>query len=424
MMLVRMTMTAIALVIALLVTCRAEAMPNFSRALHVPCATCHDPVWPRLNDIGYRFRRAGYRMPENIGQDDADFDVNNQFSTSVTAQYILSATSDSEAPQQTTSTFQLAEVNVRPMNGPFLRRFAMGTHLSWAPGESPEIENAWLRVVVGRERFWFTARAGVFAPFEGFGASDQPIGVSRPLFETTGASWSQDTLYRFWGSARVGVDVGVQWRDTSLMVAVTNPIATVPSEDRTGVVGSGVTPTVWGPGARAPDILVVANQLLGARSGITAYYAYGTTQLPQNLPAFAAGTDPSTWNNDYHRVALFGSLGVWRLTMLLGALLGFDTTRQAVNPYTFNSAGGFFELEASLASFAVAFARFDYFKPGFNNTLPTMSDPRNDRVGGAAGVVLYQDWVSIIVEYQLVDALGAPSDVVNHTAVAQATAIY
>src|SRR5215468_1147141 len=43
------------------------AMPMFARKLGVPCSTCHTSP-PRLNEFGYKFRAAGYRMPAEIGK--------------------------------------------------------------------------------------------------------------------------------------------------------------------------------------------------------------------------------------------------------------------------------------------------------------------------------------------------------------------
>lgn len=45
----------------------ASAMPMFARRYGVPCSTCHTSP-PRLNETGYRFRAAGFRMPEELGK--------------------------------------------------------------------------------------------------------------------------------------------------------------------------------------------------------------------------------------------------------------------------------------------------------------------------------------------------------------------
>jgi hypothetical protein len=70
----------IALTAALMCTPRAaNALPAFSNRLGVPCKTCHEPVFPRLNRTGWEFRQLGYRteaeMNTSIGplaSDDAN----------------------------------------------------------------------------------------------------------------------------------------------------------------------------------------------------------------------------------------------------------------------------------------------------------------------------------------------------------------
>ena len=45
----------------------AKAIPMFARRYGVPCSTCHTSA-PRLNETGYQFRAAGFRMPTEIGK--------------------------------------------------------------------------------------------------------------------------------------------------------------------------------------------------------------------------------------------------------------------------------------------------------------------------------------------------------------------
>lgn len=46
----------------------ASAIPAWARRYNVNCSHCHSPAVPRLNATGVRFKWAGYRMPEDIGQ--------------------------------------------------------------------------------------------------------------------------------------------------------------------------------------------------------------------------------------------------------------------------------------------------------------------------------------------------------------------
>src|SRR5487761_2447380 len=50
----------------------ASAMPNFARKYSLGCGSCHDVI-PKLNEFGWRFRAAGYRMPDEIGQKQPEF---------------------------------------------------------------------------------------------------------------------------------------------------------------------------------------------------------------------------------------------------------------------------------------------------------------------------------------------------------------
>src|SRR5205823_6371222 len=65
----------------------ANAMPLFARKLGVPCETCHTTI-PRLNETGYKFRAAGFRIPENIGKsEEKGFELGDYFSARLQARF-------------------------------------------------------------------------------------------------------------------------------------------------------------------------------------------------------------------------------------------------------------------------------------------------------------------------------------------------
>src|SRR3982750_2756985 len=65
--LLRVTNILVMLVLGMLLAeCECSAMPMFARRYNVPCSTCHTSP-PRLNETGYNFRAAGFRMPEELG---------------------------------------------------------------------------------------------------------------------------------------------------------------------------------------------------------------------------------------------------------------------------------------------------------------------------------------------------------------------
>src|SRR5437763_4330404 len=70
----------------------ANAMPLFARKYGVPCSTCHSTI-PRLNETGYKFRAAGFRMPEEIGKsDEKKFELGDFFAARAQARYDTQAT--------------------------------------------------------------------------------------------------------------------------------------------------------------------------------------------------------------------------------------------------------------------------------------------------------------------------------------------
>lgn len=49
---------------AVIVPSAAQAIPAFSKKYEAPCSVCHS-TWPRLNDVGSKFKLNGYQMPDS-----------------------------------------------------------------------------------------------------------------------------------------------------------------------------------------------------------------------------------------------------------------------------------------------------------------------------------------------------------------------
>lgn len=368
----------------------AHALPQFARKYKMACTGCHDALaYPRLNDVGFKFRRAGFRMPEMIGQDElADYTLDNYFGAAVRADNATNVTRDGGSTDSL-NTFE-GELALYALTGSFAKYFASQTEVGLAPGESVEIENAYVRAVYGGEELWLTARAGVFHAIEGFGGSDRSLGPSRPLVFEVAANQGQDTLLSVPELDRVGVDVGVQWQNTSLSVEVVNRTRLEVAEGEVGL--SGITPD----GRSGKDLIVVANQLLGTRSGLSAYWAHGRVALPVDPDMFAAETNEDTFDDVYDKLAVFASAGTGTLLGLAGAQVGFD---QALDPVSamksrFTSVGGFVEGDLALAPYCVGYLRLDYVDPSTDAS-------GNQIFGGALGALLYQSSVSIVPELTL-----------------------
>ena len=365
----------------------AHALPQFARKYKLDCSGCHDALaFPRLNDVGYKFRRAGFRMPENIGQDElADYTTDNYFSASVEGVNTTNVTRDGGSTDSL-NTFS-GQLSLYALTGSFAKYFASQTELGIAPGEGLEIENAYVRAVFGNENLWFSSRAGVFHAIEGLGGSDRSLGPSRPLIFEVTPNQGQDTLLLASEPSRIGIDLGGQWNDTSLGVEVLNRVR--PEVEDGEIAAMGIVPDT----RSAKDLIVVANQILGPRSSVSAYWTHGVVPLPVDPDMFAAGTSEDTFDDRYDKLALFASAGTSKLLGLAGAQVGFD---RALDPTTgttsrFTSVGGFAEGNLGITAHTVGYVRLDYFDP-------SMDAGDNQILRGTLGALAWRPIVSIAPE--------------------------
>jgi hypothetical protein len=373
--------------LALTVPRSARALPQFARKYKMDCSGCHDALaFPRLNDVGYKFRRAGFRMPETIGQDEvADYTLDNYFSASVQADNTTTLTSQTGSTDQV-NTFS-GEVSLYALTGSFAKYFASQTELAVTGGAGIEIENAYMRAAYGDQDTWFSARAGIMHPLEGLGGDDRSLGASRPLIFEVPPFQNQDTLLTVPEPSRIGVDVGVQWEDTSLSFEVFN-------RGRAEVESGEIVPSTLGPDTRsAKDYMIVANQILGTRSSASAYWIHGAIALPRDPAMFAAGTSTATFDDDFDRFAGFVSIGGAKLLGLAGAQVGFDHALDSATGTTsrFRSIGGFAEGNFGITPHVVCFLRFDYFDPS--------DEASSDQIfRGTLGLLAWDPMISIVPE--------------------------
>jgi len=148
----------------------ASAMPNFARKLGVPCETCHTTI-PRLNETGYKFRAAGFRLPEIIGKsEEQKFELGDYFAARLQARYDTQMTNQpNSAPvanviggvpgsRTTTNALSFQEFTLYPLTGSWGKYFGSLAELSTSPEDVFEIENAYVRFVFGKSDKFFTSR--------------------------------------------------------------------------------------------------------------------------------------------------------------------------------------------------------------------------------------------------------------------------
>jgi hypothetical protein len=351
----------------------APGMPNFSRKYKVECAYCHTVI-PKLTEAGFQFRAAGFRTPEEIGKRDEketfNFNVGDYDSLRTQFRYDLSRT-DNAGVVTTTNQLTHFEVTLYPLTGAFLGNYSSLFEISLAAGQSPEAENAYGRGNWKLGPGHFSARLGIFHPFEGYGASDRPLGIARPLVQTTGGNFNQPTFFTPWTSPttggsfdQAGLELGYTVNRSSIRATVLNGLS-FSDEENTVVPATGLSGSdskVKGrPSYNSKDIQVFFTQLLTDNGGgVSLYYYNGKLDLP------AVGSNNAVFfKNSFERYAAYASYPVGPVLLLAGYLAGKDDTFTSSAGYgPRNKVKGYFGEADFLAGNLLGIAgRYDSFDP-------------------------------------------------------------
>src|SRR5262245_48939604 len=189
------------------------AIPMFARKLGVPCSTCHTSP-PRLNETGYQFRAAGYRMLSEIGKNGEKkpfnfFDYNG---IRLQARYDATrARTGPDAPHD--NNFNLFAAELYAFTGAWGKYFSSNIKATIYPEKSYDTEDhvrveGNIKMTVGDEKRFFEVRAGVPHPVEGFGASDVTITDTRPYIQENAANFNQTTVFTPWSFHQNGITLG------------------------------------------------------------------------------------------------------------------------------------------------------------------------------------------------------------------------
>ncbi len=363
---------------------QADAMPNFARKYNMGCSGCHNGV-PRLNEFGFRFRAAGFRTPDEIGKAETSTNVGDYIAarTQIRADW---KQTENPGGSVTTNSKQLTfhEVTFYPITGAFAKNYASLVEMSFLPDEAAEIENAYVRYDNGDEQSFFSARAGVMHPFEGYGASDRPLSLSRPLFQTSKAASS---LFKPWGYDEVGLEVGYDMGTTSFRGTIFNGITDAGEPAQ----GSGWSKIAGGPSYNNKDIqLFVAHRLTDNGGGLSGYFYGGTVDQTINL------------QNIYQRYALYASYPAEKALFLGGFQYGKDKF-YGNGAADVSSSGLFGEADYNATELLWLGARFDWFDPSTD-----VNDNEMQAVTAFANYS-FENGLQFIGEYQYKDSKkGAP----------------
>lgn len=388
---------------------QAQALPQFARRYGFECSVCHSPSVPRLNQFGYNFRRAGFRIPDEYGQEAKFNGLKDIFGSKFVAQYqVTAAATDGSITNEkvpSAHSFQVPQVSLYPFSGAFGQYWATRGEFTFHVGEQTEVENAYVRATYPYKDFIFYARAGIMHPYEGFGASDESLGNFDPLFMSNSAKdGTFDSMVMLMGQNQLGGEVGVGYNNTTASLAVWNGFNT-----KTNAANQGANNNHY-------DLRLFINQMLGEKAAASVEYINGKTDWGDGgmTPADASVTAdpvtgapvanpavPATWVNNYQRLAAFANYALLgeKLNILGGYELGKDHRPDAVpggknNTDSFNSNGWFAEAQSKICKRFVAGLRGEIFRPS------TRTGANLQSAVTATGVVPFDNF-KFTVDYQV-----------------------
>lgn len=353
--------------IALLMPATSLALPNFAREYEKGCGMCHTQV-PRLNRKGYEFRLAGLRFPDEIGQKEA-FDLAQTTAARMQMGYSASSYKDVDpANNDSSSELGFNEISLFPLSGSWGGNFSSITELSIGPDEGIELEKAFIRGVYGDENGWWQGRLGLVHAWEGFGASDRPVGLFLPLFQASRATGSP---YTPWGFNEMVLEVGYYFATTgtSLSAAVGNGILWKEDGSGTGepAQGGDLVQRRDLPAGDAESFRLVFNQFLNDESSITLIYY--ETAIPSPNPYDANGNElPGPFTQDsLDRLAVYVNYYLVPKTVNLSVGYGTGSDRlddPSLAPTVGDSSGYFSEIDwFPIEGVLAVGARYDAFDP-------------------------------------------------------------
>ncbi|MBF0540620.1 MAG: hypothetical protein HQK91_04110 [Nitrospirae bacterium] len=330
----------------------SQAMPMFARKYGADCTMCHTNV-AQLNKVGFDFKAAGFRMPNEVGKDTGAFKMEDYWAgrISVKAQYSNHFDNTGASANYQRAGIEAGTVTLYPMTGAWGKNF--GTHVELSISRQAGVEdpgaisiaNLWALGVFGDENQFFTARVGTMEAMTAANstATGSNLGFPSSLAITSKASGNpaaysgSAALLVASGGTESGIELGYNnvVSGTSLFAKITDGIW----YSGTGGVASdysfgsyaGFFSSTNGTTPNRPSYGLTANQFIGDGCITAVWYNGLLNNVPFGLPVLnAAGryvNGASTANDTTNRLSIYGQYWVVpsKITLIAGFLYGNDS---------------------------------------------------------------------------------------------------
>jgi hypothetical protein len=394
------------------------AMPNFARKYNLPCSGCHAVV-PRLNEFGWKFRAAGYRLPEDIGKPVPTFNLGDYFAgrLNVSVNDVTATKADPGSASISNFNMQFAGASLYALFGALSSHVSSEMELGFNP-PSPtnngttgltfpvSVSTASVGYYTGSENSWFSVRGGIINTIQGYGSSDRGIGSGSALMTSAYAinlpaiAAGDKTIpgYTGVGGSNMGFDFGYVYNRTALHAEVLSGYAYDAKDKPYAAVGGGAAkPTGTSPSANSLDFMIFANQILTEDGGgVSAVYYHGTADINTNIAVKTTSNDSLFWTDKFSRWAVYASYPIQKALVLAGYESGMDNTWTLKNFAYADDAkshGWFAEADYALTDLVGFGVRYDLVNPN------TAVD--NNKISQVTGFVNYNfgDGLQLIAQY-------------------------
>jgi hypothetical protein len=396
----------------------SEAMPNFARKYNLPCSGCHAVV-PRLNEFGWKFRAAGYRLPEEIGKPVQNFNIGDYFAgrLNVSVNDLSTTKADPGSASVNNFNMQFAGASIYALFGAITKNVSTEMELSFNPPSPTNngtsglsfpvgVSTASVGYYTGSENSWFSARAGIINTIQGYGSSDRGIGSGSAMMTSAfainlPAMAVGDKIvpgYTGVGGGNMGIDLGYVYNRTALHAEILSGYAYDAKDKPFAAVGGGAAkPTGTAPSANSLDFMVFANQILTEDGGgLSAVYYHGTADINTNTSAKTSNNDSLFWTNNFSRWAVYASYPIEKALLLAGYESGLDKT-WTLKSFSYaddaKSHGFFAEADYAITDLVGFGVRYDLVNPN--------TSQNNNKITQITGFVNYSfgDGLQLIGQY-------------------------
>ncbi len=253
----------------------------WGRKYKVDCATCHEPATPRLNALGHQFRKMGYRMETEAGENakpEPYKELGDWVSVRFRTGYAVERFSDLQTAGngfnkfRTRNGFRVPDVTLF-YAGALTKNLSLFAEVEFVDFDETEVQvfGEWFS---GNPDHYFTLRMGQMHTLSriGWAGFDRPTGITTPDVLAARKLTTSPVSFRV-GEDQRGVDAAYAFSpDSRVIVGVYNGV----NQAGAGNEGNGAG---FGDDNNAKDVLLAFEQMLG-ESGFTLFGYYGTFDQP------------------------------------------------------------------------------------------------------------------------------------------------